>query len=162
MPGETSDKILPATLSATPADYAGDISVAEAWRVLSENPHAVLIDVRTRAEWSFVGIADLGSLGKEALLVEWASFPAMNANVNFVSEVTTALDEVVGEAAKSAPVFFLCRSGARSRSAAKALTAQGYSAAYNIVGGFEGDLDEARQRGHAGGWKAAGLPWVQS
>lgn len=162
MPGETSDKILPATLSATPADYAGDISVAEAWRVLSENPHAVLIDVRTRAEWSFVGIADLGSLGKEALLVEWASFPAMSSNANFVSEVKTSLDEVVGDTAKSAPVLFLCRSGARSRSAAIALTAQGYSAAYNIVGGFEGDLDEARQRGHANGWKAAGLPWVQS
>ncbi|MGV8997510.1 MAG: rhodanese-like domain-containing protein [Parvibaculaceae bacterium] len=167
MPGETSDKNMPATLSAVPADYAGDISVSEAWRVLSENPHAVLIDVRTRAEWSFVGIADLGSLGKEALLVEWASFPAMNANANFVSEVSAALNDlvggdVVGDAAKSAPVMFLCRSGARSRSAAKALTAQGFSAAYNIVGGFEGDLDETRQRGHANGWKAAGLPWVQS
>ncbi|MES1991796.1 MAG: rhodanese-like domain-containing protein [Pseudomonadota bacterium] len=162
MPGETSDKIMPATLSAKPADYAGDISVAEAWRVLGENPKAVLIDVRTRAEWSFVGTADLGSLGKEALLVEWASFPAMNANGNFVSEVTAALEEVAGKDAKSVPVFFLCRSGARSRAAAKAVTAQGYSAAFNIAGGFEGDLDEARQRGHANGWKASGLPWVQS
>ncbi|MDO8290655.1 MAG: rhodanese-like domain-containing protein [Parvibaculum sp.] len=162
MPGDASDKILPATSGAASADYAGDVSVAEAWRVLSENPKAVLVDVRTRAEWSFVGVADLGSLNKEPVLVEWASFPAMNVNENFASEVASVLNEVVGGGAKAAPVLFLCRSGARSRSAAKALTALGFSAAYNIVGGFEGDLDETRQRGHSSGWKASGLPWIQS
>lgn len=162
MPGDTSNKILPATLSAAPADYAGDISAAEAWRVLSENPKAVLVDVRTRAEWSFVGVVDLGSLNKEPLLVEWASFPAMNVNGNFASEVATAQNEIVGDGSKEAPVLFLCRSGARSRSAAKALTALGYRAAYNIAGGFEGDLDEAHHRGHSNGWKASGLPWMQS
>ena len=63
---------------------------------------------------------------------------------------------------KDAPVLFLCRSGARSRSAAIALTAAGFSRAYNIVGGFEGDLDGDRHRGQTNGWKAAGLPWKQS
>ncbi len=147
----------PAILGAQPANYAGDISAQEAWRVLSENPDAVLVDVRTRAEWSYVGLADLGPLGKEPLLAEWQSFPAMNVNPDFASDVSATL----GDASRDAPVLFLCRSGARSKAAAIALTAQGFAQSYNIVGGFEGDLDEARHRGARTGWKAAGLPWVQ-
>jgi rhodanese-related sulfurtransferase len=162
MPGETSDKTMPETLSAKPADYAGDVSVTEAWRVLTQNPKAVLVDVRTRAEWSFVGVADLSSLGKEPMLVEWQSFPAMAVNGGFAAEVAGALTGALGEAAKDAPVLFLCRSGARSRAAAVALTAQGFRAAFNVAGGFEGDLDETRHRGQRNGWKAAGLPWVQA
>lgn len=161
MPGETSDKFMPETLSAKPVDYAGDISVEEAWRALTQNPKAVLVDVRTRAEWSFVGVADLTSLSKEPMLVEWQSFPTMNVNPSFAGDVASALADTLGADAKEAPVMFLCRSGARSRAAAVALTAQGFHAAYNIAGGFEGDLDETRHRGQRNGWKAAGLPWVQ-
>lgn len=161
MPGETSDTNMPETLSAKPVDYAGDISVEEAWRTLTQNPNAVLIDVRTRAEWSFVGVADLTSLGKEPMLMEWQSFPAMNVNPGFAGDVAAALGASLGDAAMDAPIMFLCRSGARSRAAAVALTAQGFRAAFNIVGGFEGDLDETRHRGQRNGWKAAGLPWVQ-
>jgi rhodanese-related sulfurtransferase len=157
MPGETNDSVKPAILGAKPDNYAGDISVEEAWRVLSENPQAVLVDVRTRAEWSYVGLADLSPLGKEPLLAEWQSFPAMNVNPNFAADVAGAL----GEAHRDAPVLFLCRSGARSRAAAIALTAKGFKRSYNIAGGFEGDLDEARHRGGRNGWKAAGLPWAQ-
>lgn len=157
MPGETNDNVTPAILGAQPANYAGDISVEEAWRVLSENPQAVLVDVRTRAEWSYVGLADLSAIGKEPLLAEWQSFPAMNVNPNFAAEVADAL----GEVPRGTPILFLCRSGARSRAAAIALTAKGFARSYNIAGGFEGDLDEARHRGGRGGWKAAGLPWAQ-
>tara|TARA_R110000824_G_scaffold118960_14_gene272064 strand:+ start:180863 stop:181351 length:489 start_codon:yes stop_codon:yes gene_type:complete len=161
MPGDTTDKILPETLGPRPVDYAGDVSVQEAWRVLSENPNAMLVDVRTRAEWSFVGVADLAPVGKEPLLVEWQSFPTMGVNAEFATQVSAALSDAFGDAAKNAPVLFLCRSGARSRAAAVALSAQGFNAAYNIAGGFEGDLDEARHRGQRNGWKASGLPWVQ-
>lgn len=161
MPGETTDRMLPETLGPRPADYAGDISVQEAWRVLGENSRAMLVDVRTRAEWSFVGVADLAPVGKEPVLVEWQSFPTMAVNADFVAQVGAALEGVFGDEARTAPVFFLCRSGARSRAAAVALSAQGFAAAYNIAGGFEGDLDETRHRGQRNGWKASGLPWVQ-
>lgn len=157
MPGDANNDVKPAILGAKPANYAGDISAEEAWRVLSENPDAVLVDVRTRAEWSYVGLADLAPLGKEPLLAEWQSFPAMNVNPDFAVQVAQAL----GDASRDAPILFLCRSGARSKAAAIAMTAQGFARSYNIAGGFEGDLDEARHRGLRNGWKAAGLPWVQ-
>ena len=140
----------------TPApNYAGDLSAAEAWELLKSDPKARLIDVRTTAEWNFVGLPDLGPLGQEPGLIEWQMFPTMQPNPQFVAAPSAGAD-------KDAPVLFLCRSGARSRSAAIALTAAGFSRAYNIVGGFEGDLDGDRHRGQTNGWKAAGLPWKQS
>lgn len=158
MSGKTSEDVTPSALGEKPANYAGDVSAEETWRVLSENPNAVLVDVRTRAEWSFVGVPDLAAIGKEPHLAEWQSFPSMSVNPSFGAEVAAAL----GEARKSAPVFFLCRSGARSKAAAIALTGKGFARCYNVVGGFEGDLDGERHRGRRGGWKAAGLPWSQS
>jgi rhodanese-related sulfurtransferase len=157
MPGDAKDDVKPAILGASPANYAGDISAQEAWRVLSENPKAVLVDVRTHAEWSYVGLADLSAIGKEPLLAEWQVFPAMNVNPDFAADVAEAL----GDIPRDAPVLFLCRSGVRSKAAAIAMTAQGFARSYNIAGGFEGDLDEARHRGLRNGWKASGLPWAQ-
>lgn len=140
----------------TPApNYAGDLSATEAWELLKSDPKARLIDVRTTAEWNFVGLPDLSPLGQEAALIEWQMFPTMQPNPQFVAAASAGAD-------KDAPVLFLCRSGARSRSAAIALTAAGFGRAYNIAGGFEGDLDDERHRGQRNGWKAAGLPWKQS
>jgi rhodanese-related sulfurtransferase len=158
MSDKTGEHVKPLILGEQPANYAGDISSEEAWRVLSENPDAVLVDVRTRAEWSFVGVVDLGSVGKQPVLAEWQSFPAMGVNDAFVEEVGAALRG----ASKDAPVLFLCRSGARSKAAAIAMTKAGFSQAYNVAGGFEGDLDETRHRGRRNGWKASGLPWIQN
>ncbi|PWR18117.1 rhodanese-like domain-containing protein [Zavarzinia aquatilis] len=142
------------------ADYAGDITPGDAWRILSQDSGAVLVDVRSQAEWSFVGLPDLTPVGKKPALVAWAHFPGMAANKDFLAELRQALAQVGhGEAS---PVLFLCRSGARSRSAAIAATAAGIAPAYNIVGGFEGDLDGAGHRGASGGWKAEGLPWRQT
>jgi rhodanese-related sulfurtransferase len=138
-------------------DYAGDIDAAAAWALLERDPKAQLIDVRTLAEWNFVGLPDLGPLGRKVHCVEWQQFPSMAPNPNFVGEASAALGGT-----KEIPVLFLCRSGARSRAAAIALTQAGFSQAFNIAGGFEGDLDEARHRGAVNGWKAAGLPWKQT
>lgn len=149
---------LPEVVGPRPENYAGDVTPAEAWRVLEANPDAVLVDVRTRAEWSFVGLPDLSGLGKEPVLMEWQQFPTMAANAGFAADLSQAL----GAARKGAPVLFLCRSGARSRSAAIAMTAAGFGNCFNIAGGFEGDLDGERHRGRHNGWKAASLPWVQS
>ncbi len=141
-------------------DYAGDVTPAEAWEMLNSNPSAQLIDVRTMAEWSYVGLPDLSGLGREAHLVEWQSFPQMAANPNFVAAATQKL-RAAGVGAET-PLVFLCRSGARSRAAAMAMTQAGYSKSYNISGGFEGDLDQTGHRGTRNGWKASGLPWRQS
>lgn len=158
MSEKTESGVVPQTEGARSENYAGDITPAEAWRVLRENPDAVLVDVRTRAEWSFVGVPDLSGVGKEPVLLEWQQFPTMAVNGGFTADLSSTL----GAARKNAPVLFLCRSGGRSRSAAMAMTEVGFSACYNIVGGFEGDLDEERHRGARTGWKAADLPWAQT
>jgi rhodanese-related sulfurtransferase len=145
------------TTKNSSGDYAGDISPVEAWEILRNDPKAQLVDVRTTAEWNYVGVPDLATVGREAALVEWQSFPTMRANPSFVpdTERTTSV-------AKETPLLFLCRSGVRSRAAAIAMTAVGYSRAYNIAGGFEGDPDAERHRGTSNGWKASGLPWKQT
>ena len=135
--------------------HAGDITPSEAWKILSDNSKAFLIDVRTTAEWTYVGKTDISSLGKKPILLEWTIFPAMKSNPEFAAGV---LSKVLDQ---EAPLLFLCRSGLRSEAAAILMTGEGYSACYNIANGFEGDLDDEGHRGRAGGWKVEGLPWVQ-
>jgi rhodanese-related sulfurtransferase len=142
------------------AGYAGDISAHEAYSILEQDKTAVLVDVRTKPEWSYVGGPDLSGLGKRAILVEWQEFPSMQINVDFVARLNEALDE--NGAGADAPILFLCRSGARSRAAAIAMTASGRAHCFNIANGFEGPLDDKRRRGAVDGWKAQGLPWSQS
>jgi rhodanese-related sulfurtransferase len=142
------------------SEYAGDVSTAEAWALLEKEPKAQLIDVRTTAEWTFVGLPDLSGVGRETLCVEWQSYPDMAVNPQFANLVADRLTKA--GAGKDTPLLFLCRSGARSRAAAIAMTRAGFGKAYNVAGGFEGDLDDARHRGHRNGWKAQGLPWRQS
>ena len=139
-------------------DYAGDLDANGAWALLKQERTAQLIDVRTRAEWAFVGLPDLSSVGRAALCVEWQSFPSMGANTSFTAEVLAEL----GGAPKDTPLLFLCRSGARSRAAAIAMTQAGFTRAYNVAGGFEGDLDGEKHRGEKNGWKASDLPWKQT
>jgi rhodanese-related sulfurtransferase len=135
--------------------YAGDISATEAWARLQADPKAQLVDVRTMAEWNFVGLPDLSALGRQVHCIEWQSFPSGSRNPGFVIEAGQALPN------PSAPVMLLCRSGARSRAAAIALTEAGFAQAFNIAGGFEGDADSDGHRGNTNGWKAEDLPWRQ-
>lgn len=136
--------------------YAGDVDPARAWRMLKEEPSAALVDVRTVAEWSYVGLPDLSELGKQPILVEWQTFPDLAVNAAFVETVARAAPD------PSASLIFLCRSGSRSGSAAMAMAARGYGRSFNLSGGFEGNPDADRHRGQLNGWKASGLPWVQS
>ena len=137
-----------------------DVPVEAAWRRLAETSSSILIDVRTRAEWSYVGVPDLSSLGKELVLTEWQSFPDGRPNAGFVAELTERLRSV--GATKESELYFICRSGARSRSAAVAMTKAGFTRCFNVAEGFEGPLDDARHRGMRSGWKARALPWAQS
>jgi rhodanese-related sulfurtransferase len=136
--------------------YAGDVSPTGAWQGLAQDPKAVLIDVRTQPEWNFVGIPDLRSLGKKTGFICWQVYPQMQVDPDFVARV----EQLTG-GDKNAPLYFICRSGARSRSAAQALTAAGYAKCFNVAGGFEGDVDSQGHRGTSNGWKASNLPWVQ-
>ncbi|MBK8174476.1 MAG: rhodanese-like domain-containing protein [Rhodospirillales bacterium] len=136
-------------------DYAGDVAPSKAWEVLSGDPDAVLVDVRTPAEWNYVGVPDLGRAGKKPLFLPWLLFPSMEVNPHFVEHLEKSGLPL------EAPILFLCRSGARSKSAAIAMTARGFQRCYNITSGFEGDPDQARHRGTVNGWKVEGLPWVQ-
>ena len=136
--------------------YAGDVSAQAAWQRLATLPGATLVDVRTRAEWSYVGVVDLSSIGKEPVLLEWQSWPSMAIDPEFVARLRQH------GSATSGPLLFLCRSGVRSAAAARAATAAGLGPCFNVADGFEGPLDAGRRRGTSRGWKASGLPWVQS
>ncbi|MDF3045085.1 MAG: rhodanese-like protein [Ornithinibacter sp.] len=134
--------------------YAGDVTPAEAYAAVTGGEDAVLVDVRTRAEWTFVGVPDLSAPGGALVLAEWSTYPDGNVNERFVDEIREA-GLVPGR-----PVYLLCRSGVRSRSAAEALTAAGLGPAYNVAEGFEGPHDANGHRS-VSGWKNAGLPWRQ-
>ncbi|HEX7951580.1 MAG TPA: rhodanese-like domain-containing protein [Burkholderiales bacterium] len=128
--------------------YAGAVLPTEAYELMQGAPGAKLVDVRTQAEWNFVGRIP-GSVP-----IEWQTYPTSQPNPAF-------LDELQKQAPKDAIVMFVCRSGARSHAAASAASRIGYAQSYNVLEGFEGDKDAQGHRASVGGWKFAGLPWVQ-
>lgn len=129
--------------------YAGALLPREAFEILKAVPGARLVDVRTRAEWDYVGRIP----GSAA--IEWQTYPASQPNPAF-------LDQLQQQASKDAVVMFICRSGARSHAAAAAARQSGFEQSYNVLEGFEGDKDAQGHRGSLGGWRFAGLPWIQS
>jgi rhodanese-related sulfurtransferase len=133
-----------------------DVSPRQVWEALRNDPGAELVDVRTDAEWSWVGLPDLAEAGKKPVLISWQLPPKMEVNADFVAQLRKA---GLGPDRK---LYFLCRSGARSLSAAKAAVAAGFPNSFNVAGGFEGPLDGTGHRGTKDGWKASGLPWRQS
>ncbi|MGH6832452.1 MAG: rhodanese-like domain-containing protein [Methyloceanibacter sp.] len=148
-------------LSAQTDDKAvDDVEVETVWKTLQSSPRSQLVDVRTRAEWTYVGIPDLTPVGKRTVLVEWQTFPDQAVDPRFAERLAgelKALGVQLGD-----DLFFICRSGTRSLAAAQAMAAMGYRACHNVACGFEGPLDDGRHRGDVAGWKAAGLPWQQS
>lgn len=127
--------------------YSGAVTPREAWQLCQALPNVRIVDVRTRAEWQFVGIVP------SAELIEWQSYPLMQHNPDFMQQLKSRVDS-------ECVVLFLCRSAARSHEAAALAAVHGYSEAYNVLEGFEGDRNSHQQRGFLNGWKAAGLPWV--
>jgi rhodanese-related sulfurtransferase len=126
--------------------YTGALLPVEAWE-LAQHAGAKLVDVRTRAEWEWVGRVP-GSVE-----IEWNTWPGGTRNEQFLAQLKSQVPT-------SAPVLFLCRSGARSHHAAVAAAGAGYLA-FNVLEGFEGDKDQAGHRQTVAGWKVAGLPWTQ-
>ena len=128
--------------------YAGALTPGEAYAVWQQASGAQLVDVRTRAEWDYVGRIP------GATEIEILAYPGNRPNPGFVAELERRVS-------KAAPVMFICRSGGRSHNAAMLATQAGYSSCYNVLEGFEGDRDEQGHRNTTGGWRVAGLPWTQ-
>lgn len=139
--------------------HVEDVGVTAVWDRLRNDPGSVLIDVRTRAEWAFVGIPDLTGANKQPVLVEFQTFPDNREDTRFGERLIASLKEMGTQT--DAELFFICRSGSRSKRAAQAMIAAGYPHCRNVADGFEGPLDPMHHRGRVGGWKAAGLPWSQ-
>ena len=127
--------------------YAGALTPKEAYEIWRAGPGAKLVDVRTRAEWDWVGRIP----GAEE--IEWMSYPTNQPNSHFLAQLKQQVDP-------EALVMFICRSGARSHNAASLASQAGYTEAYNVLEGFEGDKDANGHRGKIGGWRFAGLPWL--
>lgn len=129
--------------------YEGALTPAEAHEMLQLSPRAKLIDVRTKAEWDWVGRID------GAIEIEWQAYPGNQPNTHFIQTLKHALST-------ESLLMFICRSGGRSNAAAKAATEAGFPDCYNVLEGFEGDKNAKGQRNSTGGWRVAGLPWHQS
>jgi rhodanese-related sulfurtransferase len=129
--------------------YTGALTPQEAHDVMQHYSKAKLVDVRTRAEWDWVGRVP------GAIEVEIMGYPGNRPNQAFIEELEKKVP-------KDSLVMFLCRSGGRSHNAAGYATQAGYTDCYNVLEGFEGDRDGSGQRNKVGGWRAAGLPWSQS
>ena len=128
--------------------YEGALYPDEAHEILQSAPGAKLVDVRTRAELDWVGRIP------DAVEIDWASYPGMKPNPNFIAQLEQQVD-------KESLVLFICRSGMRADAAAAAATLAGYSDCYNVLEGFEGDKNAEEHRNTLNGWRAAGLPWEQ-
>ena len=138
-----------------PSTEIAELPPRAAWALLEREPKAVLVDVRTDAEWSYVGLPDLSGLAKQPIRLSWQLFPKMAVDPAFADRL--AASGVTPEH----HLLFLCRSGVRSLAAARLMVERGYRRCYNITNGFEGSHDGARHRGGVAGWKHDGLPWVQ-
>jgi len=125
------------------------------WEALRTEPQAQLVDVRTDAEWNFVGLPDLASAGKQVVPIQWQVYPTMQRNAGFADQLKEA------GFTPEHHIYFICRSGQRSYDAAEAAQAAGFPHSYNVADGFEGAVDAQGHRGVTAGWKAQGLPWRQ-
>ena len=126
--------------------YSGSLTPSEAYEVWQLAPGAKLVDVRTHAEWDWVGRIP------GATEIEWMGYPGSQLNPDFLRQLKRQVDP-------ESLVMFICRSGARSHHAAALAARSGYTECFNVLEGFEGDVDAKGQRGRLGGWRYANLPW---
>ena len=132
-----------------------DVAPKQVWEALSSHPNACLVDVRTDVEWSQIGVPDLSGAGKQPVLLSWQVAPTMQLNPRFMDEMVAAGVTPEHE------IYFLCRSGVRSKAAAELAQAAGFPKAYNIADGFEGPPGPGGLRGTVAGWQAERLPWTR-
>jgi rhodanese-related sulfurtransferase len=129
----------------------------QARTLIEQNPRSLLVDVRSNMEFLFVGHP------KGAVHIPWIDEPDWDVNPNFVRQIRelTLGGIICDEGDGCAPIILICRSGKRSVEAGQALLTAGFREVYNILDGFEGELDENHHRSSLGGWRYEGLPWEQ-
>lgn len=132
-----------------------NVPPARVWEALTTDPEAQLVDVRTDAEWNFVGLPELSAADKEPVLIPWQLYPTMQVNATFIDHLRQA------GLTPANKLYFICRTGGRSMAAAQAAQTAGFPHAFNIADGFEGPPDAEGHRGTLAGWKSDGLPWRQ-
>jgi rhodanese-related sulfurtransferase len=131
-------------------DYAMQhLTPRQTYEFLQANSEAILVDVRSEIEHLFVGHP------KGAILISWVDGADWDINPNFVAQVKKV-------SSLNRPVVLFCRSGQRSVDAGLALEKAGLENIYNMLNGFEGDLDQHHQRSVVNGWRFDGLPWLQT
>jgi len=133
-------------------NYLGEITPLEAFEYLVQTG-GMLVDVRTIPEWQFVGIPNIAGTKGQFAAISWKVYPEMSQNEAFAEQLAAT------GVSKDTPIFFMCRGGGRSSSAAQAMTALGYSACFNVATGFEGESNAEGHRGRTSGWQGLGLPW---
>jgi rhodanese-related sulfurtransferase len=131
--------------------YAGALTPQEAYALLQSDPSAKLVDVRTNAERDWVGRVAIAE--SQHASIEWNVYPGGTPNPEFLNRLVQVAD-------KDTVLLFLCRSGVRSRHAAKLASEHGYEHCFDILEGFEGDKDANGHRKTVGGWCKLGLPWI--
>ena len=129
----------------------------QAWKMIQDDPTAVLVDIRSSMEFLFVGHP------KGAVHIPWIDEPDWTVNPHFATDIRKLLlgGVVCTEEEHCAPVILICRSGKRSLDAGKSLLKAGLMYVFHIDEGFEGDLDDDHHRSSSGGWRFRGLPWEQ-
>jgi rhodanese-related sulfurtransferase len=131
--------------------YAGAVTPAEAFELLQLDPSARLVDVRTRAELDWVGRPAIDNA--QYSHVEWIQYPGSVPNTAFMQQLRELITP-------DTPVLFLCRSAARSKLAAVLAQKEGFTKAFDLLEGFEGDKDSQGHRKTVSGWCFRGLPWI--
>ncbi|MEL6264445.1 MAG: rhodanese-like domain-containing protein [Pseudomonadota bacterium] len=154
------------TITAAAVDQ---LTPGEAYSLMVEHPAARMVDVRTLAEWTYVGFPDLGPLDRSLWRIELFSFPGNRPNHDFVAQLG---QQMAADGGVPDQLLFICRSGARSMTAAMMVAEEARTGSLpgggspsrliNVAEGFEGDLDPRGHRGSVNGWKVHGLPWRQN
>ena len=122
---------------------------------LQNNPQALFVDVRSKAEFKYVGYPE------NSILIPWIDDPDWEPNPEAFSDAV--MQELDGrENLLNTEIILICRSGFRSNEALKCLENKGFTQVSHVASGFEGDLDENDHRGNLNGWRHDGMPWSQS
>lgn len=137
-----------------------DISPTETFSKLKSDSNSLLVDVRTLEEFAFVGVVDASKISNNPALIPWKTLPHMAENPNFANDLEEVTKKISNDK-DQLNLYFLCKSGVRSKEAATYCKNIGFVNCYNVAKGFEGDLDQNSQRANLNGWKASNLPWRQ-
>ena len=135
------------------------INAQDAFNLLKQNKNSTLVDVRTIEEFDLDGIANATEFEDRMLLLPWKTLPEMKENPEFGNILENFLNKTFAQNSKDAHIIFMCLIGGRSNQAANYVSNLGYKNCYNLISGFEGDLNKEGKRGTINGWKADNLPW---